>query len=109
MGILQNPHPELREKFYGKKLIEGKMNTFNCRNNTGRALTLLSGTQTLIVLSQGQLGQNISNAVTNVKLGGSSTTYNRKQGHFVSGNSYIATFNSNVTFTATGQPPVIFG
>jgi hypothetical protein len=85
------------------------MSTFDCRNSTGQALTLLSGTQRLVVLSQGQFGQNISNAVTNVKLGGSSTIYNRKKGNFVSGNSYIATFNSNITFTATGQPLVIFG
>jgi hypothetical protein len=85
------------------------MNTFDCRNKTSQALTLLSGTQTLIVLSAEQLGQNIPNTVTNVKLGNSSKIYNRLEGNFVSGNSYTAIFGTNVMFNANGQPKVVFG
>lgn len=85
--------------------------TISVRNNTGTALTLYSGREhTLCVLANDQLGQGIPNAVTNVKLGNSSTICNRRQGNFVNGHAYAAAIvNANVQFVAEGQPMVIFG
>ncbi|WP_437923042.1 hypothetical protein WMF37_28910 [Sorangium sp. So ce291] len=83
---------------------------FNCRNNTGKPLTLFSGTQTLVVLAKDQLGMNIDNAVTGVKLGGAAVVYARLRGNFVNNNAYVATIqNKNVQFDADGQPSVVFG
>lgn len=81
---------------------------FNCRNRTGRALTLFDGSKKVIVLSNGQMGHNIQTKITNVKLGGSSTVYSRKSGSFVNGSSYIATFTTDVVFDSDGQK-VVFG
>lgn len=79
-------------------------------NNTGKALTLFDGAQTLVVLSNGQQAQNIPVTVTSVKLGGAKVAYRRLNGAFVDGNAYVATMlNQNVAFNADGQPRVTFG
>lgn len=83
---------------------------FSCRNNTGKALTLLDGERTLVVIASGQQAQNIQLLVTNVKLGGASVIYRRKAGAFVDGAAYAATIvNKDVLFVADGQPDVVFG